>query len=55
VIQIRNTMHRVRIFERATVVLRVVLRAIVTRENEPVVSRFSSETIVDSVDHVRPD
>jgi hypothetical protein len=55
VIEIRNSMHRVRIFERATIVLRVVLRAIVTRENEPVAARFLPEAIVDSVDHVRPD
>jgi hypothetical protein len=55
VIQIRDLMHRVRIFERTAIVFRVVLRAIVTREDELEVARFLTETIVDSVDHARPD
>lgn len=46
-------MHRVRIFERTTVAFGIVLRAIVTCEDEPKAARFVPKPIVDAVDHVR--
>jgi len=40
VIQIGDSMHRVRKFERAAIVFRIVLGAIITCENEPITARF---------------
>jgi hypothetical protein len=48
-------MHAVWKFERATIVLWIVLRAVVTREDEPVTTRFITETIINTVDHASPD
>lgn len=52
-IQIGNLVHRVRIFERAAIVVRIVLRAIATGEHQAKPTRFVAQTIVDDVDHAR--
>ena len=50
-IQIRDAMHGVRIFERTTIVLGIVLRTIVAREHQPIPASFLAKTIIDAVDH----
>lgn len=50
-IQIPVAVHRVGIFERAAIVFRIELCAIVTRKNKPILAGFVAQSIVNAVDH----